>query len=449
MAELSTLVTVVTADMSGFSAGMSEGVKEAKNFERNVNDSIDKVKSHAKGMGNPLGEFEHGLHGVTSSLRGFREVTELAFGFHVGRMFFEKVHEAFVKFGEGVSDAIKDGEDFGHALEDGAKHLLGMETHAEALARHMKESAAAAKTLSAMQDIKEGLEDKGEKSPWDAHADAEVEKAEKLQKKLNEDAREGRNKIAALTANRAETAASFGGEDSVQNQLASSAGGGTAYYDKQLEAAHKEYDAKIIEAEQGEDRLKEIRKSADDYREREENKAHEKHLDDLSKWADEQAHEEAEAEKKIEDEKKKVREEAKREEQQRREKENQEIRKNTEADRRAWLEDEKKAEQISPQKKFQAGKDEADRLYKEGLIGDEDYKKRVGGLEHDLHGKPEISGLEDVFNQLQKSVTGDTAEQQLAELKKTAEATQKTAVSIEELSGKLQASGGFEVGANA
>ncbi len=131
MAELGTLVTVVTADTSGFTANMSKAEQAARQFGKEVpkamNDALGGVKA-----------LEEKLHGTFSALRGFREVIGLGLGVGVGRQIFEKVHEAIVNLAEGFASGTAAGESFSGAMADAVKNMLGMKTHAKELEEQNK-----------------------------------------------------------------------------------------------------------------------------------------------------------------------------------------------------------------------------------------------------------------------------------------------------------------------
>lgn len=127
MPTLGTLVTVVTADTKGFTAGMGDAANRAKKFE-------DETTSALGGVEGALGK-------VRQSLAGFREITELAFGFHVGRMFFEQVHDAMGKVAAGTAEAFQHGFGFAESLGIGLQHMLGMSTALDYVVAQEKQAA--------------------------------------------------------------------------------------------------------------------------------------------------------------------------------------------------------------------------------------------------------------------------------------------------------------------
>src|SRR5262249_32080639 len=88
------------------------------------------------------------LHHTEGRLKSFNSIMELALGFHVGRFFFEKVHEALVKIGEGFIEASAHGESFSNSLGQGLKNMLGLETSAQQLAKAMKANAEFSKEFA-------------------------------------------------------------------------------------------------------------------------------------------------------------------------------------------------------------------------------------------------------------------------------------------------------------
>lgn len=68
------------------------------------------------------------LHHGQKQLAAFNSLFELGFGFHVSRMFFEKIHEGLMKLGEGFQQGRAYGLSWGEALVAGAGHALGLKT---------------------------------------------------------------------------------------------------------------------------------------------------------------------------------------------------------------------------------------------------------------------------------------------------------------------------------
>lgn len=135
MATLGTLVTVVTADTSGFQAGMGAAAQQAQRFGQDARSG--------------LGAVEEKLSSFRKSLGGLREITELAFGFHVGRMFFEQIHDGIGKFVEGMTAARGHGLSWSDSLQDGLRHLIGIKTQLDEIAEAEKRNAELAKETDA------------------------------------------------------------------------------------------------------------------------------------------------------------------------------------------------------------------------------------------------------------------------------------------------------------
>ena len=127
MPDLGTLVTVVTADTSGFTVGMGQAEQAARHFGQEVPKQMKEAENGIKSL-------EEKLHSGLQSLRGFREVIGLALGVGIGRGLFEKVHEGIVSLAEGFTEGQKAGETFSESIEDAGRKMFGMKTHAEELA---------------------------------------------------------------------------------------------------------------------------------------------------------------------------------------------------------------------------------------------------------------------------------------------------------------------------
>jgi hypothetical protein len=255
MAALGTLVTIVTADASGFKAEMVSSADSAQMMERRVTQSLGGVRSK-------MAELKQSLH-------GFKDLMNLGLGVHLGGNVYSRLHEGFEKFGEGFRDGLEHAKSFEEALGEGAKHLLGMETSSERLARRMEESTAGAKKLGEMVEILDRLSGKNEGKPdYVLEAEREVAAAEKIAKERNEAARPGRDKIAALKLNLAEWESKPRTEGEMLRQVLFSGGSGFKTIKEQLADAQKEYGGKIHAADEGEERLKEIRREAEAFKEK-------------------------------------------------------------------------------------------------------------------------------------------------------------------------------------
>src|SRR5436190_16857685 len=100
MPDLGTLVTVVTADTSGFTVGMGQAEQAAKHFGQEVPKQVQQAVGGIKSL-------EEKLHGTLQGLRGFREVIGLGLGVGIGRTLFEHIHEGVMKMAEGFSEGSK------------------------------------------------------------------------------------------------------------------------------------------------------------------------------------------------------------------------------------------------------------------------------------------------------------------------------------------------------
>jgi hypothetical protein len=175
MAALGTLVTLVTADTSGFTAGMSTAAQSAKQFERNVNEAANESKGHFSKVGEEiqhLGDRFTSLHGLLA----------IGLGVHLGRALFTEIHHGIVELGSGFLEAQKAGEGFWESIGDGVRQMAGLATHFEEAAKSAKElakvSAEIANATFRAGDIERGIG--GDQYPFlkggDA-ADAELRKA--------------------------------------------------------------------------------------------------------------------------------------------------------------------------------------------------------------------------------------------------------------------------------
>src|SRR5262249_3948664 len=79
------------------------------------------------------------LHHTEGRLKGFNQIMELAFGMHVGRYFFERLHEGLGKAAEGFGAAQTAGQGFAESLKDAMRAALGLETHLEAITKYRKQ----------------------------------------------------------------------------------------------------------------------------------------------------------------------------------------------------------------------------------------------------------------------------------------------------------------------
>ncbi len=216
-----------------------------------MGDVIINMRANDVSMSSGLGGVNQQLEGIRHSLHGFQDLTQLAFGFHAGRLFFEKIHEGFQTFGEGFKDALSGGEDLGHALEAGAQHLFGMKTAAEEFAEHMKQAAEAGEKIAAIREIGESFNNAGTPD-YERELDKKIDEAQKKVKELTDKAAPGYTEIAALVERRDEEKANGG-----QNLLNTLLAGGNL--DEQVNAALKKHGPEMEAVNQAEKELQRVR----------------------------------------------------------------------------------------------------------------------------------------------------------------------------------------------
>ena len=107
----------------------------------------DEASRQVQGVTNSIKSFSESLHEGEGKLRGFNSMMELALGFHVGRFFFEKLHEGTVTRHRRLRGGAGAGEGFFDSVDDGVRKMLGLEARFE-------ESAKLAKSL---KETLEGL----------------------------------------------------------------------------------------------------------------------------------------------------------------------------------------------------------------------------------------------------------------------------------------------------
>ncbi len=231
MAQLGTLVTMVTADTSGFTSGMTSAAQSAQIFEKKIKESV----------GGGVRGLSQELHHAALGLKGFNSLLELGFGFSVGTKIFGMLHEGLMTFVEGTNEAAKAGSGYFDSLVEGGKKVVGLKTKFEELNEHMKENADLAKKLG------------------DLRGESDFDKAFRRVQELNKEAGPGRNKIAALKANLAE------GQDDAQHGRLSLFNFTRTDIERKLKAAEEENAAKENAAREAEGILAEKRKElADD-----------------------------------------------------------------------------------------------------------------------------------------------------------------------------------------
>ncbi len=137
MPSLGTLVTVVTADTSGFTAGMNTAAEQTKQFEAKAKSSQSTMSAWGKE-----------LETVGHKFQTLGGLFKIGFGVGTAKAVLSEVHHALVNFGEGFGEAQKAGEGFFASIEDGLRNVVGMETHFQQLAEDAKKLAAVLKEVS-------------------------------------------------------------------------------------------------------------------------------------------------------------------------------------------------------------------------------------------------------------------------------------------------------------
>ncbi len=121
MPSLGTLVTVLTADTSGFTAGMNTAAQQTEKFSNKVKTSSAESTQQMSRWGEEadnLGKRFTSLHGIIA----------IAFGVHLGRQLFTELHEGLGRFIEGMSAARGHGMSWADSLKSGLESLVGMTT---------------------------------------------------------------------------------------------------------------------------------------------------------------------------------------------------------------------------------------------------------------------------------------------------------------------------------
>lgn len=124
MATLGTLVTVITADTSGFKTGLASASDQAKQFGQKAGDSMKEATETTSKWGK---ELEH-LGGKFTSLHG---ILAAGFGLHLGRALFSEIHQLI-----------------GEIVEKAAEWLTG----SAEIAERYKDAATAAERIAAAQE---------------------------------------------------------------------------------------------------------------------------------------------------------------------------------------------------------------------------------------------------------------------------------------------------------
>ncbi len=138
MPSLGTLVTVVTADTSGFTAGMNTAAQQTQQFSAKVKTASAESQQAMSRWGEEasnLGERFTSLHGLIA----------IGFGVHLGRQLFTEIHAGLGRFVEGMAAARGHGESWADALGSGLMHMVGMKTMLDQIVEQEKRSAELAK----------------------------------------------------------------------------------------------------------------------------------------------------------------------------------------------------------------------------------------------------------------------------------------------------------------
>ncbi len=136
MPSLGTLVTVVTADTSGFTAGMNTVAQQAQQFEQ----KIAPAKSATSGWGKELDAMGHKF----TSLGG---IMKIGLGLGTAKAILSEVHHIVTNLGGGFLDAAAAGGTFGESMKDALRSTLGLSTSAKELAENLKHVVEAEKAF--------------------------------------------------------------------------------------------------------------------------------------------------------------------------------------------------------------------------------------------------------------------------------------------------------------
>ncbi len=193
MADLGTLVTVVTADVSGFTVGMGQAEQAAKRFGQ-------EVPKQMKEAANGLQTFEDKLHGALQGLRGFREVIGLTLGVSIGRTLFEKIHEGAIRAAEGFSEARAAGESFWDSIADGTRNMVGLHTRFEEIKKDTEDLVTLSEKMSGFRAKVDSAErgPDAKSYPFLPGADEGEDAARAALRAANQGARPFREEIAKL-----------------------------------------------------------------------------------------------------------------------------------------------------------------------------------------------------------------------------------------------------------
>ncbi len=227
MPSLGTLVTVVTADTSGFTSGMNTAAQQTQQFAAKVNASSRESTETMSRWGQ---EVEH-LGSKFTSLHG---LLAIGFGVHLGRALFSEIHKGVMELASGFTEGMKAGEGFFDSIGEGLRKVAGMETHIEGLNKRIVENRKLAKEVGAAATAVEG-------SDTPRGAAKVVDVLQEKQKDFDEKAAIGRQKISDLEARLVQA------QEIARRPLGEFAQSRSEPADiqKQIDAAQKEYSGVI------------------------------------------------------------------------------------------------------------------------------------------------------------------------------------------------------------
>jgi DNA repair exonuclease SbcCD ATPase subunit len=105
-----------------------------------IDEHFKKIPASAEAAVGGVAKVEEGLHGLLTSLRGFREVIGLGLGVGIGRQLFEQIHEGVSKIVEETEAAREAGLSWGDSFSSGLEKLVGMKTALEEILELKKET---------------------------------------------------------------------------------------------------------------------------------------------------------------------------------------------------------------------------------------------------------------------------------------------------------------------
>ncbi len=121
---------------------MADSVDILINGKDNASQAFQSVQGGLRGL-------SHSLEQSLGPLRSFKALTELAFGFHVGRFFFSQLHEGLMKAGEGFGAALDSGQGFFESMVDGARKMVGLKTKVDETTESLKSLKTIAEAFNA------------------------------------------------------------------------------------------------------------------------------------------------------------------------------------------------------------------------------------------------------------------------------------------------------------